>query len=345
MNDNELDNLIKTIYSKKISEPPEFEMAIRNAFKNKKQLFIKQKVMRLATIICSFVVMISGIVYAKDIEKYFKSLFTNTTESIDNAVENGYFQTVDMDFVYDSDIGIKVDNLILDDLNLDISFCFRINDENINSIRFKEFIITNDNGKKIYENETEKVDSIEDVSLFTSLTWENKPVKITNTTFTDSILFGLNQEKESFNKLYFDVKSLSLTYIDNKTEVIDGNWKFSVTLNDEMKKNDNIYYTLLEKNEYVESCTGTLSATGMTIELYLNSYLDEELRDSLDDMLILKNNNKTFSFDICREDVIDSKTRFILTYNNIGKFMRSNDRFEVYIKPYNTTIILSEATK
>lgn len=342
MNDNELDNLIKNIYSKKINEPPEFEMAIRNAFKDKKKLLIKQKIMKLASVICSFVVMLSGIVYAKDIEKYFKNLFTNTTESIDSAVENGYFQNIDMDFVYDNDIGIKADNLVLDDLNLDISFCFKTNNPNIESIKFKDFIIKNDNDKKIYESEIQNVDLIEDVSLFTSLNWSNKPVKLSDTIFTDSILFGIKQEKERFNELYFDIKSLSLTYIDGRIENLQGNWKFNIILDDKMKKSDEIYYTILEENEFVESCTGTLSATGMIIELYLNSDFDEQLINSGEDIFVLENNNDTFSFDMCREDVIESKTRFILTYNNIGKFMGNNDKFQLHIKPYNTTIILNK---
>lgn len=343
MNDNELDNLIKNIYSKKINEPPEFEMAIRNAFKDKKKLLIKQRIMKLASVICSFVVMLSGIVYAKDIEKYFKNLFTNTTESIDSAVENGYFQNIDMDFVYDNDIGIKADNLVLDDLNLDISFCFKTNNPNIEAIKFKDFIIKNDNDKKIYESEIQNVDLIEDVSLFTSLNWSNKPVKLSDTIFTDSILLGIKQEKESFNELYFDIESLSVTYIDGKTETLQGNWKFNIILDDKMKKSNEIYYTISEENEFVESCTGTLSATGMIIELYLNSDFDEELINSGEDIFILENNNNTFLFDMCRQDIIDSKTRLILTYNNVGKFMGNNDRFQLHIKPYNTTIILDKS--
>ena len=75
-------------------------------------------------IVACFVVLFSGIVYAKDIENYLKRIFNNTTEAIDKAVENGYIQQENMDYTYDKDIGIKVNSLILDDLNLDISFNF-----------------------------------------------------------------------------------------------------------------------------------------------------------------------------------------------------------------------------
>ncbi len=102
---------------------------------NKKVNF---KIKKGIGIAACFAILFSGIVYAKDIENYFKKIFNNSTEAIDKAVENGYVQQENMDYTYDKEIGIKVDNLVLDDLNLDISFNFETKKENIKSIRFND---------------------------------------------------------------------------------------------------------------------------------------------------------------------------------------------------------------
>ena len=202
-------------------------------------------------IVACFVVLFSGIVYAKDIENYLKRIFNNTTEAIDKAVENGYIQQENMDYTYDKDIGIKVNSLILDD-----------------------FVIINENEKIIYQSEFKSVKNDEELPLYNSLTWMNEPIKLTDTTYADSILFGLIPEKEEFKELYFHIKSLQIIYEDDTQEIIEGNWKFDLTINEEMRHSANITYSLLEENDYVKSATATLSPTGMFIELKLKEVID-----------------------------------------------------------------------
>ena len=79
-----------------------------------------------------------------------------------------------MDYTYDKDIGIKVNSLILDDLNLDISFNFETKKENIKSIRFNDFVIINENEKIIYQSEFKSVKNDEELPLYNSLTWMNE---------------------------------------------------------------------------------------------------------------------------------------------------------------------------
>lgn len=338
MNDNELDNLIKNIYSKKINEPPEFEMAIRNAFKDKKKSYTKQRILKFVPALCSFFIIISGIVYAKDIERYFKNLFTNTTESIDSAVENGYFQNIDMDFVYDNDIGIKADNLVLDDLNLDISFCYETKNKSISSICLEKYKITNDNKELIYEYDRNSASS--GLSNFVS----RKEKEL----FRESILLGLKETEQNFNRIHFEIKSLTVTYMDETRDDIKGDWQFDITINDEMKKEDNIYYILSDKNEYVESCTGKLTPTGMYIKLKLVNPI-EHIQDLLmAEIFSLKNNFKIFkTYDI---NILQGygnienihASEFSFKYNNIGKYSENInlEEFEFYIEVYDTTVIL-----
>ena len=163
------------------------------------------KYMKYGMVACICLTFLTGIVFANEIESYIKKIFNNSTKSIDVAVENGYIQEEDSDYIYDKDIGIKVDNLILDDLNLDISFNFETKKENVKSIRLRDFIITNDNEKVVFQSEFKGVETLEELPIYNSVTWINEPIRLTDTTFTDSILFGLRPEKEDFKELYFDI--------------------------------------------------------------------------------------------------------------------------------------------
>lgn len=333
----------------KLEERIKFKIAIskiddeENNIAMNKNIKFKNKKIGIAA--CACLVLTTGVVFAKDFENYIKKIFNNSTEAIDTAVENGYVQNENMDYVYDKDIGIKVDNLILDDLNLDISFTFETKKENIKSIRFDNFTITNDNNKVIYRSEFKYAETLDEVPLYNSLTWFNSPTKVTDTTFTDSILFGLRPEIEDFKELYFDIKSLKIIYNDDTQEIIDGNWKFSVTINDEMRKNTNISYTLSEKNEYVKSCNATLSATGLILELELTTPFDAseyilENIDKLDDVSLfyLKNNNDLLP--ASRIDIVSGNTKYIAYYDNIGIFSDNIDSLEIYLEPFDATITL-----
>lgn len=312
---------------------------------NKKNTFAFKKSIGIAA---CFAIILSGIVYAKDIENYFKKIFNNSTEAIDKAVENGYVQQEDMDYTYDKDIGIKVDSLVLDDLNLDIAFNFETKKENIKSIQLKNFIITNENGKKVYESELKYAYSLEDVYLANSVKWNDRCEKITDTIFTDSILFGLRKTENELNELNFEISSLNITYYDGTLEELRGNWNFTVEIKDKMKKNNNISYHLYENNEYVESCTGTLSATGISINLklaepfYAMQYVQENI-GKINDIAFFYleyNNEKVAPSQIELGDI--SNTSYNFRYDNIGIFSDNISELKLYLEPFDTTITLIE---
>lgn len=285
---------------------------------------------------CAILALSTGGVFAKDIENYFRSLFNNSSKAIDVAVENGYIQKEEMDYSYDEDIGIKVDNLVLDDLNLDISFNFEIKEENVKSIRLNNFIITNDNEKIVYQSEFKTAETLEELPLYNSVNWINEPVKLTDTTFTDSILFGLRPEKEDFKELHFDIKSVDMVYTDDKREVIDGTWKFNVTINDEMRQNENVIYTLAESNEYIESCTATMSNTGTIIEL--TSKVKIPTDRFIQDTISLSSNSATYE-----GGYIDfNEERMKMHFENVSNFIENDDILNLHLGFFDTTVVLTK---
>ena len=336
---NNLDKKIKEIVSKDLDLPEKYTnsiVAVLNRIDQKKSFKYKKLKLSFATAFCSLF-LITGIVFAKDIEIYFKSLFANSNKAIDAAVENGFVQKEEMDFVYDNSVGIKLDSLVLDDLNLNISFIFETKKENIKSIRFNNFSIKNDNEKVIYRSEFKYEESIENVPLYSSFSWKEFPVKITETTFADSILIGLRPEFEEFNELYFDIKSIDITYIDGQKETINGTWNFNIFISDEMKRSTNINYNLKESNEYIKSATAILSPTGMLVKLDLKNKLDREFNDTLL-MYVLKCNGKEYT----PERIERSEEYIELRYSDIGIYMEDYEIFDLYIEYYNTELLFSK---
>ena len=309
---------------------------------NRKRKFIYQKI---GIAVCACFVLMTGVVFAKDIEQYIKNIFNNTNEAIDMAVENGYVQSEKMDYVYDKEVGIRVENLVLDNLNLNLAFQFETQKEKVKSIRFHDFTIKNEQQKVIYQSEFKYAKTLEELPLYNSINWMNEPIKLTDTTFADSILFGLRPAEE-FEKLYFDIKSLDITYENSAKEVLEGTWKFDITICEAMRKSMNISYTLAEKSEYVESCTGTLSPTGMVLELKLVSsfniseYLEENFNVSDDlNLFSIKCNGKEYGLS---SFVYNHANQIKIHYDNIGTFFDDLDELELYLKPFCSSVILTK---
>lgn len=329
----------------KLKEELEYMIAISKmkkesdiTMKNKRNIMIKKGI----GIVACFAVIFSGIVYAKDIENYFKNIFNNSTEAIDKAVENGYVQQENMNYTYDKDIGIKVDSLVLDDLNLDISFNFETRKENVKSIRLNDFIITNDNNKVIFRSEFKAAETLDELPLYNSFNWSNAPIKLTDTTFTDSILFGLRPEKEDFKEIYFDIKSLQITYIDDTIKTIDGTWRFNVIITDEMRENTTVIYNMSEDNEYIENCTATMYNTGTVIELTSKVIIPdityEEYGTVMLELIYLNNNGRIYK---PREVNYDEKYMKI-KFEDISNFIENTDELEFHLDFFDTTIILTK---
>ena len=157
-----LDNFITNIVTKKINEPQEYEMAIKEAFN--KKIYKKQRGMKFATAICSIIIISTGVVYATDIKDFIIKNFYNYNQGIDTAIENGFIDEPEMNNsnsdnidILNGDISnteIKVKNMIMDDYSLSFTFSLKM-DENINideikDLRFKKILISDENNNILH---------------------------------------------------------------------------------------------------------------------------------------------------------------------------------------------------
>ena len=161
--------------------PISTQNAIDNAFKREKRNKVQVRIPRIVAYLFSIIIISTGVVFANEIVNFVKFLFVNTTNSIDKAIENGYAQQINMDYIYDNNIGIKIDNLIIDDTNIDISIVYKINDTPIELIELYEYEIRDQNNNLIYElnlNNKEVADG-------SHLIKYNDSVKINNNEFNE----------------------------------------------------------------------------------------------------------------------------------------------------------------
>lgn len=293
---------------------------------NNERINVKRIVVwqRVAVVACICLFLTTGFTFGKNIEEYLKNIFINSTESIDKAVENGYVQTEEMEYTYDKNIGVKVDSLILDDLNLDVSFCFNVKDENLKSIRFEDFEITTETGKVVYKSELEYANTVEEIPIYNSVNLWNAPEKVTDTIYKDSILLGLKLDRENFKELYFDISSIQKEYNDGKKETVYGSWNFNVIIDDKMIQNTSQKYILNSKNKYVENATAILAPSGMIINVKFSNIINID-NFSMEDLqsIYLKNGEKAYNVEYIEEDIINNI--MILHYNNISNITDNGD--------------------
>ena len=332
MNNEKLKNEIKAKIA--ISKFYEEDMAMKN---NKNYL------VKIAVSVCACLILTTGIVFAKDIENFIRKIFKNTSPAIEQAIDQGYIQNIENDFVYDKDIGIKVDNIVLDDLNLNVSIKFENKNKNIATIRFNKFIVSTDTGEIIYDSNQQYVTDIKNVYTATYINWKEQPEKLEDNIFADSILFTLGEHSKEKKKLIFKIQSLDITYNDNTKEELYGEWNFNLKITEKMRKNQTIKYVLQEENEYIESCTGTLSATGLKIELVLKEELDlgkfyVENEDKVHShMLFYYIDNNEFIEPVM---VSGTGTTYTMPFDNISSTNEIPNTIEIYADPFESSIHL-----
>lgn len=305
----------------------------------------KYKYMKYAIVACTCLIFSTGIVFAKDIENYMKKLFTNSTKSINEAVENGYVQEENMEFVYSNDIGIKVSNVFLDDDTLDVAFDFEVKKENIKSVRLTSITITDDNDKIIYRSEIQYVEDEEELPIYNSFNGMDEAIKLTDTTFTSSILLGL-REHDEFDKLFFEIEEVEIIYDDSR-EKVEGNWNMEILIDDKMKENTGVIYNLAQENEYLESCIATLLPSGLTIKLIPSFKVEEETlieyskkiaENDFNELYVEINGNK-YLYDSWN---FDANSNTLLLKYDIGAFSEEIGTIKIVSEIYDTSVILEK---
>lgn len=231
---DEIDNMLFDYFNENKDIPEDTKELLNNIeYKNKRTHF---KFSKVAIILVALSTLTTGIVFAKDIVSFFKDIFglnsiNINNESVVEAIENkDYIQNVDSNYILiNSDYKIKIDYLMLDDLNLYLVFNLYSSNE-INPdyrISISDLVIRNEENEIIYSD-------IEENTLSNLLTIKgSKKVNSDDTHEKRELMFFISNGYPQIKKLKINFTKLIL-YNDhdpsNDYITLDCNCNFDIEL-------------------------------------------------------------------------------------------------------------------
>lgn len=333
-NFDKIDKLLFKAFENAPDVPDSTKHTIHNAFKlprkQKKKNYVYSTLQKVAIFIISFTILTTSVVFAKDIINFITNLFTNSTKAIDTAVENGFVQNIDMDFVFDKNIGIRATQITTDNRNLDIAFEYYSNKTDITNIEIKDFIIKDEQNNIIFYN-LEKSNKIDMTNCISSTCKRNNEVTIKNNNFYESFLITASKDLPNFKEIIVEIQSFVLEdKVSNSKEEIDGNWSLSIILN------DNITDTVCETysfsyNEYISNASATLSETSLLIDIELNTDFDEFILSDIDSTILKDITGKEYTC-IIKKFYTENNIKYINLKFDISKYYENIDKLNLYIK-------------
>ncbi len=105
----------------------------------------------VATFACFVLLITSCAAFADEIESLVANIFSNTDKQVEEAIANGNYKEIDMEYVEHDGIGIKVDYIIQEDDTLCIAFNVK-SEEEFDNVYFENFYVISDE-KCIYKQE------------------------------------------------------------------------------------------------------------------------------------------------------------------------------------------------
>lgn len=292
-NPDDFDKMLFDYYDNKNEEVPlSTKNAIENAFKDnhKEKSTTLIMIKRVALFILCLGIVTATTVYAKDIINFITNIFTNSTPGIDKAVDNGYVQNVDMDFITYNDVGVKVDYLLMDNHTLDISFVYKYYGKviSLKNMKYASLIIKDEKNNTlcfISENTTNTN------VLATSVDSTSEQQFIDSTTIRDSLLVN-SKEFPSCQTLYIEISKITLE-LDEEIKNINGNWNFSINIDDKLVTRNSYEYSSTD-NQYIDNIKTSITATSFSIDLQLNTLFDEATLYTHNAITLKDENNNTY---------------------------------------------------
>ncbi|WDC85394.1 DUF4179 domain-containing protein [Caloramator sp. mosi_1] len=231
--------------------------------------FKRQSIAAVAVICVLSLTVFGGSAFA-----LIRALFSD--KGIQNAVENGYVQSSLGNVVKDNGVAISVDDIVVDKTKMAVSFTLNFDDKS-------------------------KLRNVSDILLGLTIK-DYKGIIIEEDGNADSVVRGLfskidaSQKEKGELKYYLEMYSTSgeITGIDNviidinsvnlfeedkgkNIENINGNWKFSLKLDDKFTESKEIKFRAENKSDIIEIVSAKMLPTGMSIECIVNKPVDENI--------------------------------------------------------------------
>jgi len=260
-----------------IDIPNSFSNTIsRFEYKNKRNIKTKLYT-KIAMAFSVVMVSINLVTYGLIIGENFKaeSSIGYVNNSLQQAVDNGYIQNVEMDYLYSNDVGAKVDYVVMSDYNLNILFNFDISNKNIRQntqTDIEDLLIYDENGNIIYCYDYK---TYKDFCKKKNIEYDEHEIQkyakgfaihqIELSSEIDKVLYTITTTKGfpksrklyiQFNTIYFDIE---------RNEKTKGKWNLELNLQEQFYNREEIKYELETQNDDIELISANITDTMMKI--------------------------------------------------------------------------------
>lgn len=330
---------LEELFNESIELPNGYQCMIRNALKNRKQATINRKLLKMLVATCGCVVVLTSVVFAKDFARVVASFFTNSTKAIDKAVEHGYVQSIEDNFVYSNGVGIKIENIIMNDSVLDISYLYSFN-QKIDSLELDQYRIEDDDEHLLYQYDSEN-SMIEKPLIVREVITSKDQYNLENVAeglFRNSVLYKSDDFPNSKNLLII----INRIKINNK-DFIEGNWSLQVALDHKFSQRQKDVYKIIN-TEHILKSEITLSETTLKVYLLIDKkhgnskFLFENpanLKDVYNEFALLP----TGTWNDTEDPNFENKSECYLEFD-LSKYNKNIER--LYLKvPVNENLILN----
>ena len=305
-----LDQYIQGVVTKEIYEPENYIKTIQNSLdtndRHRKYFNLYKVAIIVICLLCT-----SGIAYAT--YNYVKNNF-NRRKGIETAINNGYIMNVDGEPITSNDVSLKINQILLDDYNLDISFGLEFKNmeipDNVQAVEFENILIADENNNILYHSGSRNIFDNFVKSNNLDLEYKDYNEKYINAsshthiTTEDSSNINLIYNIFTYDKTFLKSKELNV-YVENlifkinNTNVrVDANWKIKQELSSNFQDRKSVKYNYKNINdENIISVSAITYTTGTNLRIEMKIPTNEvdakELKDLIDKAKNEQNSNSS----------------------------------------------------
>lgn len=290
------------------------EIALENYRKKYKKTYKMKKVLKNASLSVICCLSITGIVFAKDISAQIYDNFFLTGDGVKTAINEGYIENTNMEAenssatledaitgkqISDADTSIKVDEFLMDDFTLSMTFDVTLSDkvseiikaEDVYDMNFPDLIVYDENNVVLFCNSGIQFDEFckeknlgynyetatneqyigSGVNKFVTQK-DGNHVKVVYNIYT-----GGDSSYPKSKKLNIEMSKIKITKNERTQEgdeeiTLNGNWNFSVDVPEKMyNRQTTTYIQKRTSNDKFKVTAATVYATGMNITIQAQS--------------------------------------------------------------------------
>lgn len=239
MNDKELESIIKKSLTEEESFKEECNDIVKKIFNRRRR--------KIRILMCMPILLISTTVFALGYNMFGLSKVGIDDTCMNKAIQNDYICSDNKEVQKFNDLEISVNNLFINDIDLAISFDFKIDNFNakkIKDVNLQNLKIYDEQGNNIYRNYKVVPQNVEK-NIAGSMGYSKVIIESQNEFKNTFFAFSDNFPKSK--KIYIKFNTVLLHCKDEDKE-INGDWNFEIDIPDIMINRKNIEYVNNEKN-------------------------------------------------------------------------------------------------